>query len=289
MDRVLALDAAYPLPLLPVMLDKFPKVVEPARWWQPTKKQQQQQRAPIFNTSKVAATNGAAGRRATAMAGNGWTQEVEEEMRDILRVIRAKDENEYVSVGKLVLALNKRLTVAGPALAGAATLAAAFIGSGEVGAWASGVAVLGGALAAAVNTVEHGGQVGMVFDLCRNMASIYRKIQEDIEANLKEADVEQRENCKVFETKVALQLGRSTSELKKFRAIASPTVKDEDIKEFAGREGGLGGARVGAAAVVVVAVLHDAGEGSALDDVGEVDDEVILAAAVRRHPPRASS
>uniref|UniRef100_I1P0H7 Uncharacterized protein n=1 Tax=Oryza glaberrima TaxID=4538 RepID=I1P0H7_ORYGL len=68
------------------------------------------------------------------MAGNGWTQEVEEEMRDILRVIRAKDKNEYVSVGKLVLALNKRLTVAGPALAGAATLAAAFIGSGEVGA-----------------------------------------------------------------------------------------------------------------------------------------------------------
>uniref|UniRef100_A0A0E0J1M2 F-box protein n=1 Tax=Oryza nivara TaxID=4536 RepID=A0A0E0J1M2_ORYNI len=281
MDRVLALDAAYPLPLLPVMLDKFPKVVEPARWWQPTKRQQQQQRAPIFNTSKVAATNGAAGRRATAMAGNGWTQEVEEEMRDILRVIRAKDENEYVSVGKLVLALNKRLAMAGPALAGAATLAAAFIGSGKVGAWASGVAVLGGALAAAVNTVEHGGQVGMVFDLCRNMASIYRKIQEDIEASpqggRRRAEGE-------------LQgLGRSTLELKKFKAIASPTVKDEDIKEFAGREGGLGGARVGAAAVVVVAVLHDAGEGSALDDVGEVDDEVVLAAAVRHHPPRASS
>nr|BAD21848.1 F-box family protein-like [Oryza sativa Japonica Group]BAD22103.1 F-box family protein-like [Oryza sativa Japonica Group] len=221
MDRVLALDAAYPLPLLPVMLDKFPK---------------------------VAATNGAAGRRATAMAGNGWTQEVEEEMRDILRVIRAKDENEYVSVGKLVLALNKRLAMAGPALAGAATLAAAFIGSGEV------------------------------------VAS-----RRTSRRRLKEADVEQRENCKVFETKVALQLGRSTLELKKFKAIASPTVKDEDIKEFAGREGGLGGARVGAAAVVVVAVLHDAGEGSALDDVGEVDDEVVLAAAVRHHPPRASS
>ncbi|EAZ23080.1 hypothetical protein OsJ_06774 [Oryza sativa Japonica Group] len=182
------------------------------------------------------------------MAGNGWTQEVEEEMRDILRVIRAKDENEYVSVGKLVLALNKRLAMAGPALAGAATLAAAFIGSGEV------------------------------------VAS-----RRTSRRRLKEADVEQRENCKVFETKVALQLGRSTLELKKFKAIASPTVKDEDIKEFAGREGGLGGARVGAAAVVVVAVLHDAGEGSALDDVGEVDDEVVLAAAVRHHPPRASS
>ncbi|EEE62247.1 hypothetical protein OsJ_17034 [Oryza sativa Japonica Group] len=148
MDRVLALDAAYPLPLLPAMLDKFPK-----------------------------------------------------------------------------------------ALAGAAALAAAFIGSGEAGAWASGIAVLCGALAAAVNTVEHGGQVGMVFKLCRNVAGIYRKIQEDIEANLKEADVERRENGEVFETKVALQLGRSTSELKQFRAIASPAVKDEDIKEFAGALG----------------------------------------------------
>uniref|UniRef100_A0A0E0JXJ3 F-box protein n=1 Tax=Oryza punctata TaxID=4537 RepID=A0A0E0JXJ3_ORYPU len=233
MDRVLALDAAYPLPLLPVMLDKFPKAVEPARWWPPTKKQQQ--RVPIINAPKVTATNGAAGRRATAMAGNGWTQELEEEMRGILRVIKAKDENEYVSVGKLVLALNKRLAVAGPALAGTAALAAAFIGSGEAGAWASGVAVLGGALAAAVNTVEHGGQVGMLFELCRNVAGIYRKIQEDIEANLEEADVERRENGEVFETKVALQLGRSTSELKQFRAMASPAVEDEDIKEFAGK------------------------------------------------------
>uniref|UniRef100_A0A0D3HPW2 Uncharacterized protein n=1 Tax=Oryza barthii TaxID=65489 RepID=A0A0D3HPW2_9ORYZ len=31
MDRVLALDAGYPLPLLPIMLGKFPKAVEPAR------------------------------------------------------------------------------------------------------------------------------------------------------------------------------------------------------------------------------------------------------------------
>ncbi|EAZ10218.1 hypothetical protein OsJ_00048 [Oryza sativa Japonica Group] len=168
MDRVLALDAAYPLPLLPVMLDKFPNAVEPARWWPPTKKHQQ--RSP--------------------------TQGV----------------------------------------AGAAALAAAFIGSaGEAGAWASGAAVIGGALAAAVNTVEHGGQVGMVFELCRNVAGIYRKIQEDIEANLEEADVERRENGEVFETKVALQLGRSTSELRQFRAMASPAVKDEDIREFAGK------------------------------------------------------
>ncbi|KAL6628899.1 hypothetical protein ACP70R_028664 [Stipagrostis hirtigluma subsp. patula] len=226
MDRVLALDAAYPLPLLPGMLDKFPKTVEPTRWWprRQLKKKPAQSPKTIIN-----------GARRGATAGNGWTQELEEEMRGIVRVLKAKDEHEYVSNGKLALRLNRGLAVAGPALAGTAAVAAAFIGAGEVGTWASGVAVLGGALAAAVNTVEHGGQVGMVFELFRNVAGFYRKIQEDIEANLDEADVEQRENGEVFETKVALLLGRNTSDLRQFREMASPSFKDEDITDFAGK------------------------------------------------------
>uniref|UniRef100_A0A0A9ACH2 F-box protein n=1 Tax=Arundo donax TaxID=35708 RepID=A0A0A9ACH2_ARUDO len=156
-------------------------------------------------------------------------------MRGIVRVLRAKDESEYVSNGNLALRLNRGLAVAGPALTGTAAVAAAFIGASEVGSWAAGVAVLGGALAAAVNTVEHGGQVGMVFELCRNVAGFYRKVQEDIEATLDEADVERRENGEVFETKVALLLGRSTSDLKQFRRMASASFKDEDIKDFAGK------------------------------------------------------
>ncbi|KAL6592222.1 hypothetical protein ACP70R_049555 [Stipagrostis hirtigluma subsp. patula] len=225
MDRVLALDAAYPLPLLPGMLDKFPKTVQPTRWWP-----RRQLKKKLVQSPKT--INGA---RRAATAGNGWTQELEEEMRGIVRVLKAKDEHEYVSNGKLALRLNRDLAVAGPALAGTAAVAAAFIGAGEVGTWASGVAVLGGALAAAVNTVEHGGQVGMVFELFRNVAGFYRKIQEDIEANLDEADVEQRENGEVFETKVALLLGRNTSDLGQFREMASPSFKDEDIRDFAGK------------------------------------------------------
>ncbi|KAF0934192.1 hypothetical protein E2562_023451 [Oryza meyeriana var. granulata] len=227
MDRVFALDAAYPLPLLPGMLDKFPKTVEPTRWW-PKKKQQS---APVNKSSSF----GSRRRSPRAATGNGWTPELEEEMRGILRVLKSKDEHQYVSFGKLVLDINKGLAVAGPALAGTAAVAAAFIGSGEAGTWASGAAVLSGALAAAVNTMEHGGQVGMVFELCRNCAGFYRKIQEEIEANLSEADVERREDGEVFETKVALQLGRSTSELKQFRGMASPSFKDEDVKDFAGK------------------------------------------------------
>ncbi|KAM0896766.1 hypothetical protein ACQ4PT_022984 [Festuca glaucescens] len=224
MDRVLALDAAYPLPLLPGMLEKFPKAVEPTRWW-PSRRPAQPKKSKSF------------GRRGSApiASGNGWTQDLEDEMRGLLRVIKAKDENEFLTVGKLVLNLNRGLAVAGPALAGTAALASVFIGSGEVGTWASGAAVIGGALAASVNTVEHGGQMGMLFELLRNCAGFYRKIQEDIEANLAEPDVERREGGELFATKVALKLGRSLSDLKQFREMASPSVRDEDIKEFAGK------------------------------------------------------
>ncbi|CAN6271993.1 unnamed protein product [Urochloa humidicola] len=227
MDRVLALDAAYPLPLLPGMLEKFPKTVEPARWW------------PRRRTQPPAAKNNRSksfGRRGITGNTNGWTPELEEEMRGLLRVLKAKDEHQYLSVGKLVLTLNKTLAVAGPALAGAAAVSSAFIGAGgEGGSFASGAAVVCGALAAAANTVEHGGQLGMLFELLRNCAGFYRKIQEDIEAALGEGDVERRENGEVFETKVALMLGRSASEMKVFRRMASASVKDEDIKDYAGK------------------------------------------------------
>ncbi|RLM80290.1 putative F-box protein [Panicum miliaceum] len=225
MDRVLALDAAYPLPLLPGMLEKFPKTVEPARWWPRRRPQPQPLRSRRSKSF---------GRRAGS-SSNGWTSELEEEMRGLLRVLRAKDEHQYLTVGRLVLTLNRGLAVAGPALAGAGAVAAAFIGGGDAGGWASGAAVLCGALAAAANTVEHGGQLGMLFELLRNCAGFYRKVQEDIEAALGEADPERRENGEVFETKVALLLGRSATDLRQFREMASPSFRDEDIKDYAGK------------------------------------------------------
>jgi hypothetical protein len=75
----------------------------------------------------------------------------------------------------------------------------------------------------------------MVFETFRNVAGTYRKIREDIEANLDEPDVELRESGEVFQTKVALLLGRSASDLQLFRDMASPSFKDEDIKDFAGK------------------------------------------------------
>nr|XP_034584572.1 probable F-box protein At4g22030 [Setaria viridis] len=172
MDRVLALDAAYPLPLLPGMLEKFPKAVEPARWWPRRRPQQLKSKRPK-----------SFGRRSgNGNTNNGWTPELEEEMRGLLRVLKAKDEHQYLSVGKLVLTLNRGLAV-----------------------------------------------------LLRNCAGFYRKIQEDIEAALGEPDAERREDGEVFETKVALLLGRSASDLRQFRRMASASVRDEDIKDYAGK------------------------------------------------------
>ncbi|EEE56589.1 hypothetical protein OsJ_05948 [Oryza sativa Japonica Group] len=194
MDRVLALDAAYPLPLLPGMLEKFPR---------------------------PSSRPGGGRRRSSSSSSSS--------------ALRPRTSTSTSRSARWSSASTRALPWPGQRSPARAAVAAAFIGSGEAGAWASGAAVLGGALAAAANTVEHGGQLGMVFELLRNCAGFYRKMQEEIEANLGEADVERREDGEVFETKVALQLGRSTSELKQFRRMASPAVKDDDVKDFAGK------------------------------------------------------
>jgi hypothetical protein len=54
---------------------------------------------------------------------------------------------------------------------------------------------------AAVNKVEHEEQVGMVFELFRNCARFYCKVQEEIEVCLGELEAGRREKDEVFQTK----------------------------------------------------------------------------------------
>ncbi|KAG6416482.1 hypothetical protein SASPL_123912 [Salvia splendens] len=188
MERVLALDKAFPLPLLGAMLEKFPAAVEPAVSWPKRRRRQA---------------------RGSAGGYNGWSGKLEEEMREVIRVVREKDKQDYLRLGEKALKLNKILAVSGPVLTGLAAL-----GSAAGCGWGSAVAVVGGALASVVNAVEHGGQVGMVFEMYRSNAGFFEMMEESIESNLKEGDVERRENGEVFEMKVALQLGRSLSQLR---------------------------------------------------------------------------
>ena len=194
MERVLALDKAYPLPLLGAMLEKFPEKVEPAVWWPTMKRQQRKKQQPGGATA------------------NGWSSKLEEELREICEVIERRDVDEYLRLSEKALKLNKFLAISGPVLTGFAAVGTAL--SGHLGAVPAVVGVLGGALASVVNAVEHGGQVGMVFEMYRCNAGFFRLVKETIESNLKERDVQRRENGQVLEMKVALLLGRSLSELK---------------------------------------------------------------------------
>ncbi|CAK9176047.1 unnamed protein product [Ilex paraguariensis] len=214
MEKVLALDRAYPLPLIGVMLEKFPSAVEPAVWWP-----QQRRRKMKENNGK--------------MDWNGWNGKLEEEMRELVGIMERNDKTDYLRLAEKAVKLNKVLALAGPLLTGLAAVGSAFAGSSSLGAWATMLGVVGGALASIVNTVEHGWQVGMVFEMYRSNAGFFRLMEESVESNLNESDVGRRENGELFEMKVALHLGRSLSELRDLAASSSMNGKAQE--EFASK------------------------------------------------------
>ncbi|KAL3521956.1 hypothetical protein ACH5RR_014790 [Cinchona calisaya] len=207
MQKVLALDKAYPLPLLGVMLEKFPSNIEPAVWWP------QQQRSG----------------QVTSADWNGWNAKLEKEMRSIVEVLRRKDKEEYLRLGGKALKLNKMLAISGPVLTGLAAIGSALVGSSSHGSWAAILGVVAGSLASVVNTLEHGGQVGMVFEMYRGNAGFFKLMKESIESNL----LDRRENGELFEMKVALQLGRSLSELRDLASSSSN--RGGEVDEFASK------------------------------------------------------
>ncbi|KAE8700458.1 putative F-box protein [Hibiscus syriacus] len=211
MENVLALDKAYPLPLLGVMLEKFPESLEPAVWWPKVQSQK---------TNKQ------------VVESNGWSEELEMEMREVVEVIKRKDSEDYERLGNKALKMNKILAASGPILTGIAALGSAFMDSSN-GPWAAAVA---GALASAVNTLEHGGQVGMVFEMYRNNAGFFKHVQESIESTLSESELGRRENGELFEMKVALQLGRSLTQLRDVAKKSSYSrIEGSPIDEFASK------------------------------------------------------
>ncbi|XP_030533324.1 probable F-box protein At4g22030 [Rhodamnia argentea] len=215
MEKILALDKAYPLPLIGKMLEKFPKKIEPAVWW------------PQISRQRAGGI-----RLGGKKTGNGWSEKLEDGMRDIVGVLRRKDSEDYSRLSKKALKMNKVLAISGPVL----TILAAF-GSLMVGfphrSWASVMGMVCGALACIVNTIGHGGQVGMVFEMYRNNAGFFKLVEENIESNLSERDAERREDGDILRLKVALQLGRNFSELEKLGKSLSSD--GEAIEEFASK------------------------------------------------------
>ncbi|CAL0301149.1 unnamed protein product [Lupinus luteus] len=219
MEKVLALDKAYPLPLLGAMIEKFPSKFEPAVWWpKPKTKSSRRVNKVQYNEAK--------GKK------NGWSDGLEMELKDVLEVVKRKDMEDYERLGNLALKINKTLAIAGPLLTGIAGLGSMFVTEGS---WVAIVPVMGGALATLVNALEHGGQVGMVSEMYRNCGGVFKLLEVSIHDTIEE-DVDQRENGELFEMKLALKLGRSLSQLRDLaRKSAYSRVEGTAPDEFASK------------------------------------------------------
>ncbi|KAF8031575.1 hypothetical protein BT93_D0712 [Corymbia citriodora subsp. variegata] len=233
-EKILALDKAYPLSLLGSMLEKFPGKFEPAIWWPASSdgddNQEKERDSSCVEREKVDDFP-----KNAEEANNGWSEELEMEMRAVLQVLKSKDFEDYMRLGNLGLKINKALAISGPLLTGIAAFGSAFVGS-TGGPWAAVAAVSGGALAGVVNSLEHGAQVGMVVEMYRNCAGFFRLLEESIESTLLEREVQRRENGEMFRLKVALKLGRSLSQLRDLaRKSASSRDHGTDVDEFASK------------------------------------------------------
>jgi hypothetical protein len=219
-EKVLALDKAYPLPLLGAMLDKFPAEYEPAVWWPKKRKEGNATERKMKNKKN---------------STNGWSEELEMEMKEVIEVMKRKDIEDYERLGNIALKVNKSLAIAGPLLTGIAAIGSAFVGNDD-GLWSALVPVMAGSMACAVNGFEHGGQVGMVFEMYRNCGGFFKMLGESIETTLEESDLEKRENGEIFEMKMALMLGRSVSELRQLASkSAACYMEGISIEEFASK------------------------------------------------------
>ncbi|KAI4295921.1 hypothetical protein L6164_035915 [Bauhinia variegata] len=217
MQKVLALDKAYPLPLLGAMLEKFPAKFEPAVWWPKSVSSRKSKfQSKSHEANKV----------------NGWNEGLEMELREVIEVVKKKDIEDYERLGNLVLKINKTLAIAGPLLGGVAAVGSAFASQGS---WGAIVPVMAGALAAAVNSFEHGCQVGMVVEMYRNCAGFFQLLGNSIEDTIEE-DVDQREDGDLLEMKLALKLGRSLSQMKELaRKSVYSRIEGTAIDEFASK------------------------------------------------------
>ncbi|XP_058763369.1 probable F-box protein At4g22030 [Vicia villosa] len=214
MEKVLALDKAYPLPLLGgAMLEKFPAKYEPAVWW-PEKRRE-------GNAAETKMMTGNSNN-----SSNGWSEELETELRKVIEVMKRKDIEDYERLGNIALKINKSLAIAGPLLTGIAAIGSTFVGNSD-GFLSAMVPLLAGSMACAINGLEHGGQVGMVFEMYRSSGGFFRMLSESIESTLEENDLEKRENGEILEMKIAMMLGRSVLELRQVASKSASCCMDE--------------------------------------------------------------
>lgn len=193
-QRVLALDAAFPMPLLPMVLEKFPAVVRPSVLAPPVDRAR-----PVVEVGEGVV--------------NGWTAEVAADLARVAERVRAADGDvaEYLGFMRKYLRINQAAATLGPVAAAVAAMACVV---GAVGGEGVEQQVAAGAVAAGCGVAAWAGhavsscfQLGMVFEMYRNCAGYYAELEGEIERVLR-VPVELREDGGLVHRRVAAKLGR---------------------------------------------------------------------------------
>lgn len=193
--RLQALDKAFPMPLTPGGLEKFPAKVVPPVLIEP------------ISTPSTSCEN----EHHISLDSDikGWDRHNIRDLQEVANMLRRSDIPKYSGWAQNLVKINKCFAVAAPLLATSAALlnATAITATAalpnSLGMWAAICSVL----AAFVGSFSHDMQLGMVFELYRNSAGYYADVEASISETL-DAPVQERENGILFRQRVAYELGR---------------------------------------------------------------------------------
>ncbi|CAK9279124.1 unnamed protein product [Sphagnum jensenii] len=185
MDRLEVLDVAFPLPLTPNGLVKFPKEVVPS---------------VLGSTEDLSETE------IPANNTNGWSNEMVEDLKHTAKKLKESDIEIYLGWARNKERDNKRLAILAPVLAGSAAILS-LLGPRWPGIDLAALASACSIAAVFGSSFSNGGQIGMIFELYRNCAGYYEQMVQDIQSTIR-VPVCQREDGELYHQKIALKLGR---------------------------------------------------------------------------------
>ncbi|KAH9551720.1 hypothetical protein CY35_09G027800 [Sphagnum magellanicum] len=185
MDRLEALDVAFPLPLTPNGLVKFPQEVVPS---------------VLGSTADLSETE------ILANNTNGWSNAMVQDLKHTAEKLKESDIEIYLGWARNKERDNKRLAMLAPVLAGSAALLS-LLGCCQPGIHLAALASACSIAAVFGSSFSNGGQIGMIFELYRNCAGYYEQMVQDIQSTIR-VPVCQREDGELYHQKIALKLGR---------------------------------------------------------------------------------
>lgn len=183
--RLHDVDVAYPLPLTPDGLPKFPAVVQGSVLSPPVD----------LAEPEVPATD-----------ANGWSAAISEDLKQTAQKLREADIQIYLGWARKKERESLRLAIGAPVLVAMAALLN-LVQCGYRVPMTSSAAAVCSVAAMFCFSFAQGGQIGMIFEMYRNCAGSYADLENSIQRAIR-TPVWQREDGELFHEKIALQLGR---------------------------------------------------------------------------------